>query len=196
MNRPKVTEEKLLSLIPYRIDRKEYPLLIIGVRGYYLNMLGEKGKNDIGIYDDAIFIHTDKVFKSFNANTDPSKIRIGQGFGIEKGMAILKTGLWECYRFDIHGGKVPYPAICQRVKPVTVQRYGEDNIMYEDSGMLGINIHKGGLYTTSSEGCQTIYGDQWEDFYSTAKNESIRLFNKLWDKVTIPYALIENKGEI
>ena len=193
MTRPQLTREKLEKLISnFKIDRQEFPFLIVGIRGYYLNTFGKKEENDRGIYDDAIFLLSERIFISFNANTDPSKIRKGQGFGQEKGMACLKTGFWKSYKFDIHK---TYPAICQKNGEVTVIRDGI-NGNYEDTGFFGINIHKGGINSTSSEGCQTIKPEQWEEFYNISKQEFSRLFGKLWNKVTIPYVLIENTGQI
>ena len=82
-SRPKLLREKAITFLD-GIDLKKYPLVILGIRGYYKNTMGIESKNDKGIYDDAIFVISDKLFVPFNANTDPSTIRKGTGLGRTK----------------------------------------------------------------------------------------------------------------
>jgi len=150
---------------------------LVGIRGYYLNSMGEKGKNDRGIYDDAIFLVSPTAYVTFNANTDPSVHR--------KGIASLVPGV-HMYRKGRHGiSKGPgYPALRPATKneALPVWRDGEGiSIGYH------INIHRGGHSTTSSLGCQTIPLGQWQAFISLVYEEMDRYSQK-----TIPYLLIEN----
>src|SRR5690606_11274540 len=129
-----------------------------------LNSMGVPGKNDRGIYDDAIFVLTPTGYYTFNGNTDPSRYRAGYGLGSRKGMACLKAGIHR-YKIGTHNpSKSPasrYKALVQ-AEPVTVIRDG--NPPYEHTGWHGINIHRGGDKTTSSLGCQTIPPSQWPAF--------------------------------
>ena len=103
-------------------------------------------------------------------------------------MASLKPGAWFVHKFDQHRGK--YLALCQRLGPVTVVRDG--NPPYEDTGSnFGINIHRGSYNATSSLGCQTIHPDQWTSFIGLAVDQAKRYFVDRWDKVVIPYVLLE-----
>lgn len=149
---------------------------LVGIRGYYLNSMGEKGKNDRGIYDDAIFVVSPEAYVSFNANVDPSRYR--------KGIATLVPGV-HLYRKGKHGiSKGPgYDALRPATKgeALPVYRDGEGvSIGYQ------INIHRGGYNTTSSLGCQTIYPTQWQSFISLVYDQMDRFSQK-----TIPYLLVE-----
>lgn len=168
----KADAEKLLA----SVDAEKYPVRLLGIRGYYKHTMGNPLTNDKGIYDDAIFIVSPKTFMSFNANTDPSVER--------KGIATLKTGL-HLYHKGHHGISRPgggYPAL----RPATagerlpVTRDGKD-----DYG-VAINIHMGSRHSTSSEGCQTIYPVQWQDFISEVYASMSSNKQK-----EIPYLLIE-----
>jgi len=188
--KPRLSSSELRKRIAhFPIDRSKYPIVIIGIRGYYLNTLGQPGRNDRGIYDDAIFIDTEQVTAAFNANTDPTGYRKGTGFGKTKGLATLKPGLWLAHKFGLHKGK--YLALVQRMSTVTVVRDGTPD--YEDTGYFGINIHKGGLKSTNSEGCQTIHPTQWDSFITLAKDQAVRYFGAEWNKVAIPYVVLETK---
>lgn len=190
--RPNANLASLAALVaPYGIDGGKYPLIVIGIRGYFA-AAGTSPGNERNIYDDALFLYapTLGLAKGFNGNTDPSKIRPGHGQGSARGMASLNAGVWYAYRFDIHGSKVaPHEALCQRAAPVTVTRDGSPS--YQDSGLFGINIHRGGNYTTSSEGCQTIPPVQWDEFINTAQEAGRQLFLAEWRQRVVPYALID-----
>jgi len=189
-SRPRMTRAELVALVRQRHPEVELDgrLTVVGIRGYYRDTMGARGRNDRGIYDDALFIVAPDAFVAFNANTDPSRVRNGKGHGIGKGMATLKAGVWPVYRFDLHSGK--YLALCQRAGPVTVLR---DSAVgpYADTGMFGINIHRGGRTTTGSEGCQTIPPDQWPAFIATAQDQAKRLFGDDWKGETLTYVLLE-----
>lgn len=160
---------------------------LLGRRGYYRDTMGKPGKNDRGIYDDAIFLVTPTVFASFNANVDPSSSR--------QGVAALKAGVYR-YKIGTHGLSKPksqrYRALIQ-ADEVTVMR---DDIAdrdhdgpEEDRGFFGINIHRGGYTTTSSLGCQTIHPDQWAAFIALVESEM-----KRHGVTTIPYLLTEREN--
>lgn len=164
------------------IDRHifRYPLLVVGLRGYYRDTMGSVGKNDRGIYDDAAFVVSTSLFLAVNFNTDPSAYRKGQGKSEKtKGMAVLNPGLW-FYRIGLHRGL--YPALIQD-SPVTVTR---DGLIadYTDTGMFGMNIHPGGIWWTNSLGCQTVHPSQWDIFFGSIRDEARRLKMK-----RIPYLL-------
>lgn len=164
-----------------------YDLYVLGIRGYYLDSMGARGKNDIGIYDDALFIVSKNACVSFNGNTDPSYSRKGSGTGANKGMATLNTGAWYSYCIGYHK---TYLALVQRKGIVTVTRDG--NPPYSDTGYFGINIHKGSYTKTSSEGCQTVHPDQWDSFITLAKTEAKRIYGlDGYRDATIPYFLVD-----
>lgn len=153
---------------------------LLGIRGYYENSMGKPG-NDRGIYDDAMILVTPTLFSTYNCNTDPSVWRTG--------IATLKPGVW-WYTKGEHGVRFPknsprrYPALRQ-ARPVTVTRDGGKEESDGPGKMFFINIHRGGYTSTSSEGCQTIWPDQWREFI---KDAFTALENS--GSAQIPYVLI------
>jgi hypothetical protein len=135
-------------------------------RAYYEATMGQPG-NDVGMYDDAAFIVSPQGFSSWNANTDPS--RYGWNAGAGKYMARLKPGIYTYRRLKHHPSRPDgYMAFGQGDSPVTVERIREDgSIARTESGCFGINLHRGGINGTSSEGCMTIPTGQWPAFDQT-----------------------------
>ncbi len=171
-------DDALKLLQSFAVD--EYQVKLLGIRGYYKNTMGAPGKNDIGIYDDAIFILApNKLMLSYNANTDPSRIYNAH-------TAVLKAGGPYIYKIGLHGisGPKPYRALRQHGR-VTVLRNGKEDTDTAAAPFY-IDIHKGGYNTTSSLGCQTIHPDQWPDFF--ANTETLMDKNR---QQFIPYCLVE-----
>ena len=150
---------------------------ILGVRGYYRDSMGVTGVNDLGIYDDALFVVTAEAHKAYAANTDPSRLN--------PGVASLVPGVYR-YQVGVHGISKPaarrYPALVQ-AGPVTVARHGQVAL---DTGWFGINIHRGGRVGTSSLGCQTVPPELWDSFFGLVTRE-LKQRNQLW----LHYVLIE-----
>lgn len=178
MTKPRLSRGQVISKLP---RETKFPC-IVGIRGYYKDEMGKKSVNDRGIYDDAIYIIEENLAYSFNGNTDPS--RHGMNHKIGRGLAVLKAGKYE-YKIGIHGlsreKSKQYEALIQE-EAVTIKRDVTDT---EHKGFFGINIHRGGINSTSSEGCQTIHPSQWDEFMTLVK----AYFPSGKD---IPYILIEN----
>ena len=177
--KPQITRDRIERIIiDYAPPERA---VLVGVRGYYLNTMGAKGRNDRGIYDDAIILVSPYVFEAFNANTDPSIQR--------KGIATLRPGL-HYFRKGKHGLSRPgggYPAL-RPATPGEQLPVDRDGIADPRPG-VAINIHRGSRNSTSSEGCQTIYPDQWPFFIEMVYGEMDRFKQR-----RIPYILVENTG--
>jgi lysozyme len=160
-------------------DMNKYDVQLLGVRGYFKKTLGNPDSNDVGIYDDAIFVVTPEGVFGYNANTDPSVTR--------KGVAVLKEGGPYLYKIGMHNMKAPYEALRQFGR-VTVIREGS-TVEQTDTAAAPfyIDIHKGGFGTTSSLGCQTIHPTQWPGFLTFVKGEV-----KKHAQTIIPYYLTIN----
>lgn len=175
-SRPKRGAEAVIAMLRSHGVQKRPALL--GVRGYYRTTMGDPTANDRGFYDDAVFlVRPDGAVFSFNANTDPAIYR--------HGIATLAEGVWQ-YEVGLHRGK--YLALRQAT-PVTVQRdspHGPNHAPAHDVGMFGINIHRGGVTATHSEGCQTIVPHQYTEFMAAVVAAMVDA-----NVVRIPYCLVE-----
>lgn len=77
-------------------------VFVLAVRGYYSNTFAPSG-NNVGEYDDAIFIVTKNSMTPCWGNTDPS--RIGWNGHAGKFMARLKPGVWTFRPLKQGGGR-------------------------------------------------------------------------------------------
>jgi hypothetical protein len=168
---------------------------LLGVRGYYRDSLGTPGANDVGIYDDAIFLVAPVVFLAVNANTDPS--RLGWNEGVGKPFAVLQPGLW-FFRRGPHKGNIPALRQCTDEEAASrniphdgeflVERsYGVGNAKnFRERGYFAINMHRGGVNGTSSWGCQTIPPGQFDGFMNAVWAESVKV-----NQARLPYLLMD-----
>jgi hypothetical protein len=157
------------------IDLKLHPVVLIGIRGYYLDSMGAPGKNGRGVYDDAFCWYSPSVCAAYNGNNDPG--------AFQKDIASLEEGVW-MYKPGLHGfnrSTPPYPAFVQ-AGDVRVTRDGRKGDFVGD---FQIHIHHGGINTVSSLGCQTVPIEQWSSFYSVGHGELIR-----YNQTKFPYILI------
>ncbi len=157
-SRPKMSRADAEKIIAF-FKLSDHPCVVVAVRGYYEDSMGKPGVNDRGIFDDAAFVVTPNTFTSVNWNTDASGYRFGTGFGAEKGMAMLATGVWD-YQVGAHKGVRPAGV---QADEVIVMR-DHQNGSYVDKGWFGINHHWGSEHGTSSLGCQTAPPSQWRDY--------------------------------
>jgi len=156
MKTPQLDEKKIRKIIADNGVSQD-KVCVLAIRGYYLDSMGKKGKNDRRIYDDAMFIVYPDGISRWQANTDPNGYRKGSGTGKGKGMAMLKPGVWR-YGTGKHKGRLAF----RQCEQVTVIRDG--NPPYEHKGWHAINLHSGGYTSTSSLGCQTLPAQTWNDF--------------------------------
>lgn len=152
--RPQASRADILKYITAEgLDLAAEKAIVVGVRGYYLNTMGQPHKNDRNLYDDAMFLVTaDGDMRSYNCNVDPSKYR--------KGMASLVPGIYKLVKWMHHG---KYKALQIVRDDVT-----RDSTPGHDVGRHGINFHYGGDRDTWSEGCQTFPQAQYWQFQGHA----------------------------
>jgi len=182
--RPNLSREQVLQLFPAPPDFGKYPLYWGGLRGYYKKSFGDVNKNDVGLYDDAIFLLSAEHFSTYNGNTDPA--RVLRGSSSKKGTATLVPDLYYAHTLGLH--KNSYTALSQTHGTVKVYRHKADGTRWVDTGYFGINGHCGGRSSTNSEGCQTVVPIQYPEFmYQVVQHVGQYGYN---GKV-VPYLLVE-----
>lgn len=160
-------------------------LFVLAVRGYYRDSMGVPRSNDYGIFDDAFFIVTPFGYSAWNGNSDPS--RIGWNGHAGKFMARLKPGAWT-FRQLKHRMARPdgYMAFGQGPDVVTVERIRQDgSVAMTETGQFGINLHRGGVNGTSSEGCLTVPAEQWPRFRNVLDDALARTGAKTFPLILI-----------
>jgi len=190
---------------------KEEALSILQKNGItdQISLLGIRSKdNKINVYDDVIALITPNSFDAYPANTDPSVNRKGVA-ALQPGVYLYKRGLHGISHLNLDntGDKAilqqlldtgkDYPAIAGRLLPywalrqagpVTLLREGQTKPETEidPANWPWIDIHRGGVNTTSSLGCQTIRPDLWPSFRD-------KVFSALHDhnQTIIKYCLIQ-----
>ena len=146
-NKPKINDGEVDKIAAYFFPAGAPELLVIGVRGYFLNTMGKAGANDIGIWDDAVLVYeSGNLLKTFNANTDPSKNKAN--------LAMLDTGVYQFYR-GLHKNRIrAFRAFPEGVR-LRCKRQNSKGEWTADY-CSAINIHDGSLMNTGSAGCQTL----------------------------------------
>ncbi len=151
--RPVIKKESAEKVARYFLggERKDYPIVEIAVR-----------QKKINFYDDELAVISDKDYKTFNWNAEPSAY-------IMKGRpkAILKKGV-HFYKLSYHhiwNAAKRYVALRPNTpdESLPVWRTGRDGKLFSDKG-IAINQHRGGANSTWSEGCQTTHFSQYDEF--------------------------------
>lgn len=156
--RPNISAEKAARYLRHAGVSLDGPVrvVVLFVRGYYLDSYGAHGINDRNTYDGAAvvcLVGRGQVHDvtTFNANTDPS----GQGMNrsVGKPYPSICPGVWR-YRFGLHRGR--YLAL----KPSSYVEVVRDGRTSRERN-ASINIHAGGFDWTWSWGCLTVVKTQY-----------------------------------
>lgn len=190
--RPQIDREGVIDLLIEQglwTNRTISSAVVVGIRGYMLNSMGKWGKNDRGIYDDAIILLTPTICRAFNGNTDPSryKPRVAQLVSPQK-VTYIKG--WHGYN-----SKYGHKAFRQASAVVVHRDGGKGNGLKLTDGTFTdkrrakfwINLHRGGYGTTSSAGCQTLPPSQWDEFYKLTVGKMA-----MYGQSSINYYLVSN----
>lgn len=154
--KPQMTKpEVMVYLTNANISLEKTPVVVVGMRGYYANTFGVKNRNDRGFDDDAFFLITPRVFKSFNGNVDPSIKR--------SRIATLIAGIYKAVKW-MHKGRY-------RGYQIVKDTVSRDGLKGLDTGRHGINFHKHQKNKTDSEGCQTLPESQYPEFVECVDRE-------------------------
>lgn len=180
-------------------DRHGYVLFDKG--DYNLNLIGVRRSNNVANEFDDFFVTLYKVkgawrYNWYYATTDAGKFYLENPI-VKQGCALLKEGQYRgAYQIGMHKGQ--YEALVQR-KPVTVYRDNNRDTVLDlgsptETGIFGINIHKGSDFQTNytvdkwSAGCQVI--QNVSDFHEVMRlcRHSANLYGN-----TFTYTLLNEK---
>ena len=188
------------------LKRKKYKIFDKNL-AYNVNIVGIRSLTSVpNNFDDTLILFFrgyDKewILKSYPITTDPGLPYLLKPLN-PKGAAILCEGQYlNTYKLDIHNGK--YLALCQRLGDVKVFRDSNKNNILEwdqsntETGMFGINIHKGDAWgitkyvSKHSAGCQVFQNIEHFNEFIHICQKSAQLYG---NKFT--YTLINEKDFI
>lgn len=195
MLRPKITRGEAIAAIPdqemadlnkFLKNNPRGSVYVISFRGYYQDSMGVPGQNDRGIYDDCFCVVWPDGYQTFNANTDPSVYR--NATPAKGGIATLIPGL-HYFKKGNHGISRPgggYKAFRPATPDESLPVWRDGNTSGKIFRGVAINIHRGGYNSTTSEGCQTVFPDQYNEFQGLVYELMGR-----YNQVLLPYALVQ-----
>lgn len=190
---------RFVALSRWRKDGHQEPLpqvYVLAVRGYWKSSMGDPGRNDVGVWDDAFFLVTPNTMLAERANTDPS--RVGWNAGVGKPYFMLDPGIWYFYPGAHKGVR---PAFRQADDADVAKRLGiphegkftgtrmwgfGDKRNYKETGHQQVDIHPGGIENTSSWACLTLPKARAKVWLQTATAEL-----KAYSQKLLPVILIE-----
>lgn len=171
--------ETILAPLLGTLAPDKYPLVAFGLRGYYADSFGEKGKNDRGEWDDAIGWLDRRTggFQIWNGNTDPTP-KFRKGLGQIHAPQILQ------FRIGKHKGRDAF----RQASTFLVDRDGTDAPVKAPVD-CAFNWHDSlNPAKTSSEGCQTMPKDQ----FKAAREYGYVVVRQYYPKnETFPYLLVD-----
>lgn len=163
-NRPQMDHLEALNILGAAGLSKSKACFLM-LRGYFLDTMGVKGKNDRRIYDDALFYVEANQFLACNANADPNGYRSGHGEAEDTmGMLTIKDPQICYYKPGLHKGR---PAFRQN-RPLYGWRDADSSVkeskiqvvdgikVYTVFGEFAANLHDSPETSTSSLGCLTV----------------------------------------
>ena len=189
-NKPRMGRSKIEEILIHSKVSLTVASLVF-IRGYFLNTLGRRNKNDLNVYDDACFLISPSHFSSYNANTDPNRMFRGS-----RALAKVSLGVYQFYR-GLHRGKYKALRAFPEGSKLSCTRNGRK------STCSYINIHKGSsnqwaFNVTHSDGCFTIpsiqYGAWRLSTWLEMRNHTQDV-GKVWgsNRKLIDVVLVENK---
>jgi hypothetical protein len=148
--RPKKPENDVRAIVKhFNLDPRR--LAIVFIRGYFLESMGASGVNDANVYDDAAFLVGPSMFESYNANTDPSFVKVN-------GRELAKLNLG---RYLFYKGKH------KNYARLHAERKARDCSIYQ---------HPQGLDKPKREGCRLVRGMLDDSRHPMARLSSAGLF--------------------